>query len=342
MSDSEGSPVADAFFENNGLNTLLPFLKLEYFRSGCREALWCLATLAQSDSKHIKKLSSCIEDLISNFEDPSKLHDNFRQYLVAIEHTCVCLIFIFHYEPELIPKLLEKVNSSYLTQLVRYKRESLSIIACLLINIVITNHPEQIPNFLGTGIVSDLIYGVKSNPRIACEVMNIFSLISSIKTKVHEMPEPREWIEIAEDCVQGLVRDPRIVALITDSMKIRHITVVKPLLDLLGNIISGTDTGIEKELILIPEFKEMLTFCFESESGILQRLVFWVLSNMLCSDYSEVIRYFILDIDLPKVIMSSFIDHDDILVQREAALVLYYVLVKSEYRSTKLFNNHYR
>lgn len=277
------------------------------------------------------------------FADPGTLQIDHRKYLIIIEHVWVWLIFSFNFDPENIPLLTKKVkNLSYITQLVRYKRESLSIIACLLINILITNNPELIPGFLQAEMIGDLIYGVKSNPRIGSEVMSILSLISSIKRKVQESCDNKEWNQIADKCIYGLITDPRILALISDSMKLKHITVINPLLTLLGNVMSATESGIESELVKVPQFKEMLDFWFRSESGVLQRQAFWVIGNMICCNDSEVTDYFIMEIDILATIMTKFINHEDVIVQREACYALFYCLSQSRKRSTRMFNNQYR
>lgn len=122
------------------------------------------------------------------------------------------------------------------------------------------NYPETSPDFMKAGMTSDLIYGVKNNIRVASEVMTIFSMISNIKNTVQKQLISQKWIDIADNCIYSLVNDERIIALISDSMKLQHITVIQPLLDLLGNIVSSTDSNIECELIKIPQFKDMLKF----------------------------------------------------------------------------------
>ena len=71
-------------------------------------------------------------------------------------------------------------------------------------------------------------------------------------------------------------------------------------------------------------FKNLVIFWFNSQSGVLQRLVLWVITNMISSNSKKVIDFFLFDIDILNIIMTQFIDHDDILVQREATIALYH------------------
>jgi hypothetical protein len=352
MRDDE-SEIVNSFFQQDGIATLLPFLKFEYFDKILLEAMCLLANLSQFTHKHktmqLKSNNSfkamlldCLPDLCKKFVNPGELDSDHRSYLIMIEHVCVCLIYTFHNDPNTIVESLKYIEDfGFISQLVRYKRESLSIITWLLINIIITNWPEFIPDFLSAGMVGDLIYGVKNNVRVASEVMNILSAISIIKTTVQESTSTKQWNEIADQWIYKLINDERIGKLISDSMKLRHITVIKPLLDLLGNLMSTTDWGIEDQLIKLPHFSEMLDFWFNSRSTVLQGHAFWVIGNMLYSDNPKIVEYFTANVDILNVIMSEFTDHLDIAVQREALYVMFNYLSKRGHSSISLFKNKY-
>lgn len=149
-----------------------------------------------------------IKDLLLKFMDHSsraedspvsslKSIQDLPSYLVIIEHTMVSLICLLDVD-EQNTQLVGEINLSHISQLIRYKRESLSIITCTFINVVITNCPLLIPNFLKAELISDLIYGVKNNPKIGAEVMNILALISSLKSKITN-DEAGEWHQVADE-----------------------------------------------------------------------------------------------------------------------------------------------
>lgn len=298
MNDSSEVPIADAFFLNNGIKLLSPFLKFEYFEKSFIEAIWWFASLAQSTSKYAFKISEVLPELILKFINPNEIIGDPSQYLKTIEHVLICLIYIFFYNQELILVFTSKIPLNYISMLVRFRRESLSIISCILINIIIQNYPDKIPDFIRSEMVSDLIYGVKKSYRVAAEVMGIISQISNIKTSLAnafesnsiEESDKIKWDKITDDWIKELVNDERIFNLIRDGMKIQHITVIKPLLEILGNLINYTEWGIEEELIsenqleLKSHFKELISFWFNSQSGVLQRLMLWVVTNMLSSN----------------------------------------------------------
>ena len=298
MNDSSEVPIADAFFLNNGIKLLSPFLKFEYFEKSFIEAIWWFASLAQSTSKYASKISEVLPELIEKFINPNEIKGDPSQYLKTIEHVLICLIYIFFYNQELILVFTSKIPLNYISMLVRFRRESLSVISCILINIIIQNYPDKIPDFIRSEMVSDLIYGVKKSYRVAAEVMGIISQISNIKTSLAnafesnsiEESDKIKWDKITDDWIKELVNDERIFNLIRDGMKIQHITVIKPLLEIIGNLINYTEWGIEEELIsenqleLKSHFKELISFWFNSQSGVLQRLMLWVVTNMLSSN----------------------------------------------------------
>lgn len=124
--------------------------------------------------------------------------------------------------------------------------------------------------------------------------------------------------------MESLIKDERILNLIRNSMKLKHITTVKPCLNLIGNLVKDTDYKIEEELIKLPEFLELITFCLESEAYNLIGRLFWVISNMVINPV--VVDYFIIDIDILKKVVYSFLNHKDIIVQKEACYTLFYCL----------------
>ena len=257
MNDNEDSQLSDVFFWNDGINILSPFLKFEYFNMAFIETIWCLATLAQSSSKYASSINIILPELIEKFINPTELKEDHRQYLLTIEHVWVCLIYIFFYNPDLISEFTSKVPPRYLTQLVRYKRVSLSIIVWILINIIIQNNPENIPDFIKDEMIPDLLFGVKSNNRIAAEVMSIISHISNIKASLSkalddhgsDQIDKQKWEKITDTCINELINDDKVLKLIKDCMKMQHITVIKPLLEIIGNLINYSNWGLEEALI---------------------------------------------------------------------------------------------
>lgn len=152
---------------------------------------------AKNFKPYLKKL---VPDLLQKFINPNILSQDLAQYLIIIEHVTVCLIFILNEDEKATEESMVYIeNLSFISQLVRFKRESLSIITCMFINLLITNLPIIIPEFLKGDLISDLIYGVKNNIRVGCEVMNILSLISSMKVKVKEDNCDSEWLNIADE-----------------------------------------------------------------------------------------------------------------------------------------------
>jgi len=119
-----------------------------------------------------------------------------------------------------------------------------------------------------------------------------------------------------------LVKDQRILSLIQDSMKLKHITTIKPCLNLIGNLVNDTEYKIEEELIKLPEFHELVTFCFESEAYNLIGRLFWVISSMVINP--NVVDYFIVDIGILTKIVQSYLNHKDVLVQKEACYTFFY------------------
>jgi len=85
MRDGDSEIVA-AFFQNNGIDLLLPFLKFEYFEKILSEALCCLANLVQSASQQKELMKQFVPDLLEKFMDPRNIKDHMDSYLIIIEH----------------------------------------------------------------------------------------------------------------------------------------------------------------------------------------------------------------------------------------------------------------
>mmetsp|Transcript_8477 Transcript_8477/g.9616 ORF Transcript_8477/g.9616 Transcript_8477/m.9616 type:complete len:81 (+) Transcript_8477:895-1137(+) len=80
--------------------------------------------------------------------------------------------------------------------------------------------------------------------------MNILSSITNMKVNLAKMwesgvyltdSEIAHWNAISNTCLQAVISDSQILSLIRDSMKLEHITVIKPLLEIIGNLINFTD-----------------------------------------------------------------------------------------------------
>mmetsp|Transcript_29568 Transcript_29568/g.26150 ORF Transcript_29568/g.26150 Transcript_29568/m.26150 type:complete len:102 (+) Transcript_29568:148-453(+) len=101
-------------------------------------------------------------------------------------------------------------------------------------------------------------------------------------------------------------------------MKLKHITVIKPLLVLIGNIITSTDSKIEESLIKLPEFKDMIKFCFESSAFNLIGSCFYVMGMMMTNSNPVLIDYFVTHIDILRKVTNNYINHKDLILQKEA------------------------
>lgn len=67
----------------------------------------------------------------------------------------------------------------------------------------------------------------------------------------------------------------------------------------------------------------------------------WVISNMIVGNNVDVIDYFVQRINLLNIIMSKFLNHEDILVQREASYVLYYIMQVNPDRNIGVLDNEH-
>ncbi|CAI2363708.1 unnamed protein product [Moneuplotes crassus] len=339
MFDDEEISIAQVFIKNKGVEILLPFLRFEYHEKILKETLCCLANLSMIAGQDRSNLKTIVPDLVSKIVDPSTLGKNLAQYLIIVEFILVCFVFILYDDDDTVHDVLTNIpNLGYISQLVRFKRESLSVITCMFINISISLDPIIIPDFLRSDLISDLIYGVKGNINIGREVILIFSVISNMKWKIEEADGDDGWIKIADECLQLIVEDKRVCNLLKDSMKLKHITTIKPLLDFIGNLVNNTECKLEEYLIKLPEFEEMINFCFESESFTLVGSLLWAISSMM--NNPSVVDYFVTNINMLEKITFSYLSHKDLIVQKEACITLFYCMSQNK-SNISIFNNEF-
>lgn len=176
--------------------------------------------------------------------------------------------------------------------------------------------------------------------------MSIFSAIANIGSHC----DTDEWRTYGNDAFKIFIQDKSVLSLINSSMKLEHITVIKPLLEIIGNILVVDDT-LAIKLVQIPEFFTMIKFWFNSRNGVLIRLAFWVISNMIASNkpimeeslvnkQTDIIDMLMIHLELFKEIMESFINDHDVSIRKEALHVLYYC-VSEKPNWCELFQNNY-
>lgn len=103
MSDQyEEKDLISTFLSNNGLEIIEPFLQFDYSTKLKVESMWILASVIQSSNLTVN-YEELLPVLVKNFRDSSTVDVKYRnQYLVLIEHTCICLSFLFDKKPHLI------------------------------------------------------------------------------------------------------------------------------------------------------------------------------------------------------------------------------------------------
>ena len=154
MNDVDDPSLINSFIENDGITLILPFLRLEYYRKAKIESMCILASVLQTDSGALINLEGSLIDLVNNLSDIGSVDLKYqKQYMLTAEYTWVWLSFLFKKDPLLIPWIKERLPFEYISELVRSKIESLSIISWILINIIISNYPEYIIDFLNIGLV---------------------------------------------------------------------------------------------------------------------------------------------------------------------------------------------